>query len=80
MGIDTNAEFHGSITLIQGSLMKKESLVDEDVIIEECKKLQTWKWMDRAAEKKRKKNQNQLSYFREHSNIPLVRQQRVLWK
>lgn len=35
MGIDTNAELHGSITLIQGSLMKKESLVDEDVIIEE---------------------------------------------
>lgn len=59
MGIDTNAEFHGSITLIQGSLMKKESLVDEDVIIESARnyKLESeWIGLQKRKEKRIKTN------------------------
>lgn len=33
------SEIHGSITLIQGSLMRKKSLVDEDIIIEESTRI-----------------------------------------
>lgn len=61
MGVDKNGkptQFHSTITLIQGCLIKKKSWGDEDVIIEERSRNYKSEWIGLQERKEKRMKTN----------------------